>query len=199
MYAIASRAVSASSIRTKSLQQRKPAICSRPIAPLASRKSVMLSGLPVRLNKLAVATRTQQREQSLRKVVTSAASTEESKLAPAGVLPEGPAVAMPVAAAMIVNATMGTAYTWAIFLTAFEGALGISRGTLSFVFSIALSVFATVMFFGTGWHTKFPTHNMGGLAMAMAGAGFFIAGSFQTFPALLIGFGLIFGPSMGIG
>eukprot|EP00240_Pyramimonas_obovata_P001647 CAMPEP_0118923330 /NCGR_PEP_ID=MMETSP1169-20130426/1896_1 /TAXON_ID=36882 /ORGANISM="Pyramimonas obovata, Strain CCMP722" /LENGTH=474 /DNA_ID=CAMNT_0006864301 /DNA_START=47 /DNA_END=1471 /DNA_ORIENTATION=+ len=201
MYAIASHAVSVPVIRTRSLQQRKPALCSRHVAPLASRNSSTISGLPVRLNRHVVATRPQQRQQNLRKVVTvSAAAAEEgSKLAPAGVLPEGPMLAAPVIAAMIVNATMGTAYTWAIFLTAFEGSLGISRGTLSFVFTIALSVFATVMFFGTGWHTKYPTHNMAALAMAMAGTGFFVAGFVPTFAALVIGFGLIFGPSMGIG
>eukprot|EP00959_Pyramimonas_sp_CCMP1952_P050959 1064443-Pyramimonas_sp.AAC.1 len=127
------------------------------------------------------------------------ADEPSTKLAPAGVMPEGPMMAAPVVAAMIVNATMGSAYTWGLFLTAFEGSLGVSRGTLSFVFTLALSVFASVMFFGTGWHSKYPTHNMAALAMLMAGAGWYIAGSFQTYSALIVGWGLIFGPSMGIG
>jgi OFA family oxalate/formate antiporter-like MFS transporter len=77
--------------------------------------------------------------------------------------------------------------------------LGISRASLSLVFSVALGVFSSVMFFGTGVHARMPTHNVAAFAMALAGTGILVAGSVPTFPALMLGFGGIFGASIGIG
>jgi len=108
-------------------------------------------------------------------------------------------MALPVLGAVIVNSCMGTAYTWSIFLTAFEQSLLVSRASCSLVFSLALAVFSGVMFFGTGVHAKYPTHWVAALGVALAGTGILVAGSIPTFSALIVGFGVIFGASIGIG
>lgn len=78
---------------------------------------------------------------------------------------------------MILNACMGSMYTWSIFLASFEAVLGVPRATLSLVFSSAMAAFSVVMFGGVRLHAWMPTPLAATLAMVQAGLGLMLAGS----------------------
>jgi len=106
---------------------------------------------------------------------------------------------LPVLGAMILNACMGSMYTWSIFLASFEAVLGVPRATLSLVFSSAMAAFSVVMFGGVRLHAWMPTPLAATLAMVQAGLGLMLAGSSTSYMGLVAGFGLVYGSSVGIG
>eukprot|EP00854_Cymbomonas_tetramitiformis_P003292 gene3292-4143_t len=73
------------------------------------------------------------------------------------------------------------------------------RGVLSLVFSVAMFCFSGTMFIGTGLHAKYPTPLVAALALILAGSGLIVTGSIGTFPALVVGFGGMFGTAVGLG
>jgi len=104
-----------------------------------------------------------------------------------------------VAAAFVVMfATFGCAYSFSAFFAPLQASFGASRGALSWVLSIAIS-----LFFIIGAASGPIADRIGARAMALAGSlivglGLFVAAQAQTLWQVYLGFGLGIGIGVGI-
>jgi len=103
-----------------------------------------------------------------------------------------------IVSAVLGNITIGVLFTWTFFVAPLEVATGLARATLSLTFSAATASFATTMFLGVGVHAKYPTPIVTAAALLTGGFGIAMAGTLKTFPALIVGFGVLFGITNGI-
>ncbi|MFD0986257.1 hypothetical protein [Methyloligella solikamskensis] len=101
--------------------------------------------------------------------------------------------------AVVTNAAMGVLYVWSLFMLPLEQALGISRGALSVGPAVALGMFTLGM---VVHHALLRRINWIGFAIftfALAGGGFLLTGAIFSYPALLVGYAILFGFGCGSG
>lgn len=96
-------------------------------------------------------------------------------------------------------AAMGVLYIWSLFLLPLEEALGVSRAALSLAPAIALSLFTLGMVIHHSLLHRFGRVGFAVFSFALAGGGFLFAGAVFTYPALLIGYAVLFGLGCGSG
>ena len=102
-------------------------------------------------------------------------------------------------AAIAINALLGVLYGWSLFLSPIEAQLLVSRTVLSFVPAMGLLCFTL----GVLVHNLLiPRLQIGILApgvVATAGLGHFLFWLFPSYIGLLLGYGVVFGTTAGIG
>ena len=99
----------------------------------------------------------------------------------------------------LLNAGLGTFYAWSVFVAPFESLLGASRTAVSSVFSLATACFVVGMLVGPRLYGRIPAPWLAGVTCTMATAGLLLAAGVAALPALLLGYGVLFGLANGIG
>jgi MFS transporter, OFA family, oxalate/formate antiporter len=102
------------------------------------------------------------------------------------------------AAAVLVMASIGTLYTWSIFVAPIEAAFGQSRAAVSLVFSVATTAF-TVGMFAVPWLLPRRTpQTIALLSCLLAATGLALAAGDSVW-LVILGFGVLFGLANGLG
>jgi OFA family oxalate/formate antiporter-like MFS transporter len=102
-------------------------------------------------------------------------------------------------AALVIMVSIGALYAWSVFVAPLEAALGASRSASSAVFSLAVASFTLSMLFGARLYPYARPEGIALATLALAAAGFALAGWGQSIPAVAIGFGGLFGCANGLG
>ncbi len=101
-------------------------------------------------------------------------------------------------AAMLLNFFGGLLYCWSVFIEPFEKTLDVSRSDVSSVFSIALVTYMLGFFI---FPRVLRLASMPVLSLAvclLAALGLALAGLVHSLPALIVGYGVIFGLAVGL-
>eukprot|EP00227_Mantoniella_beaufortii_P014904 CAMPEP_0197589844 /NCGR_PEP_ID=MMETSP1326-20131121/10644_1 /TAXON_ID=1155430 /ORGANISM="Genus nov. species nov., Strain RCC2288" /LENGTH=534 /DNA_ID=CAMNT_0043154825 /DNA_START=30 /DNA_END=1631 /DNA_ORIENTATION=+ len=136
--------------------------------------------------------------------------TGGSAAAPGGAVEEVPAGAGGVPmdgyaffGALLLNMLLGTLYCWSVYLVPLEQALGVGRGTLSGVFSLATICFtAALSVIGPYFYSRFSPAKLGAGTAVLGGAGMLVAAlalPYVSVIPLFVGYALLFGVASGIG
>ena len=107
------------------------------------------------------------------------------------------------AGAIMLNMFLGSLYCWSCYLVPLEQALGVGRGVLSTVFSLATLCFtAAVAKVGPGCYSRLSPAVIGAGAAILGGAGMLVASqalSYVSVVPLFVGYALMFGVASGVG
>jgi len=106
---------------------------------------------------------------------------------------------LPLAIAILINFSIGQFYSWSVLVAPLEEALGTNRSNISLPYSISFITMTIGMFISHSLlriaslsYLLFVIFTLGGLGMA-------IAGYFETLWSLVLGYGVLFGFTIGIG
>ena len=94
---------------------------------------------------------------------------------------------------------MGTVHAWSLFLEPLEGRLGVGRGTISAVYSVALVAITVAVLVGHRLFRRAPGWMVVGLASGGAAVGLLVAAWAPTWWILMAGYGVAFGAANGLG
>ena len=104
---------------------------------------------------------------------------------------------------MLLNVLLGTLYCWSCYLVPLEQALGVGRGVLSGVFSLATIAFtASVFKLGPALYSRLNHAVIASGSALIAGAGMLVASkalSYVSVVPLFVGYGAMFGAAAGVG
>jgi OFA family oxalate/formate antiporter-like MFS transporter len=111
-----------------------------------------------------------------------------------------PRAVLAVAAATLINLSLGSLYAWSVFVRPLEDALGASRSETSVVFSVATVTFTLAMLLAPRLYGRLSAPALAILALGTAAAGHAIAAAAGTrlWP-IVLGYGGLFGIANGIG
>lgn len=111
-------------------------------------------------------------------------------------MPRMPLLAL-IAAALL-NFCAGSLYGWSVLIVPLEQSLGISRGAVSAVYSVALLGFTIGMFVADSVFrlARLPIVTLG--VCGMMGVGVGLAGFVENYAALMAGYGVLFGIGVGV-
>ena len=105
--------------------------------------------------------------------------------------------------AVLLNVLLGTLYCWSCYLVPLEQALGVGRGVLSGVFSLATIAFtASVFKLGPALYSRLNPAVIASGSALIAGAGMLVASkalSYVSVVPLFVGYGAMFGAAAGVG
>lgn len=105
--------------------------------------------------------------------------------------------------AILLNMLLGTLYCWSCYLVPLEQALGVGRGLLSAVFSLATICFtAAVAKIGPACYSRLNPAVIGTGAALLGGSGMLVASqalAYVSVAPLFIGYALLFGVASGVG
>ena len=104
-----------------------------------------------------------------------------------------------LAAVLLLNLFLGTLYAWSVIARALEGEFGIGRVEASSVFSLATFCFVLAMLFAPKAYGRLSSRGLALIACAMAAGGMALAATVKGLPALLFGYGVLFGLANGVG
>jgi OFA family oxalate/formate antiporter-like MFS transporter len=102
-------------------------------------------------------------------------------------------------AAILLNFSLGSLYGWSVFVPPFEESLEASRATISSVYSLTFATMIVGMFVTHRLLKLAPMAVIAFVVCVVAALGFALAGYVESFAALLIGYGLLFGVACGVG
>ena len=105
---------------------------------------------------------------------------------------------LPLVIAIVVNFSMGSFYGWSVLVAPLEQSLGATRSDISLAYSIAF-VFMTAGMFTT--HSLLRIASLPYLlfvVFTIAGLGVAIAGYFEAMWSLVVGYGVLFGFTLGV-
>ena len=102
-------------------------------------------------------------------------------------------------AALAIMASIGALYAWSVFVAPLETALGASRSAISAIFSLAVATFTLGMLFGARLYAYARPASFALATLALAAAGFALAGWGQSVATVAAGFGGLFGCANGLG
>lgn len=100
---------------------------------------------------------------------------------------------------VLLSGVLGTIHAWSLFLQPLEAHLDVGRGRVSAVYSVALLAITVAVLVG---HRLFPRLPGRGVAMLSAGGGavgLVVAAGADSWPTLLVGYGIMFGLANGLG
>jgi nitrate/nitrite transporter NarK len=113
-------------------------------------------------------------------------------------MPAATARPVPIlAGGFLLGLSVGSLYAWSLFYRPIETDLGIGRAWLSGAFSLASLMFAVSMVAGPYLFRGWPAWRVALLSGAMAGAGLLLPGLTASVPAIVIGYGLLYGTACG--
>lgn len=98
-----------------------------------------------------------------------------------------------VAAATALNLPLGSIYAFSVFLKPIEQDLGTSRAALSFVFGLATICYVVGMNLAPALFGRVPAWLLLALSTLACGAGIGLSAAANGLPALLMGYGVLFG------
>ena len=101
------------------------------------------------------------------------------------------------AAATLVMASIGTLYTWSIFVAPIEAAFDQSRAAVSLVFSVATAAFTIGMFAGSWVLRRRTPQTIALLSCLLAATGLALATG-ESVWLVILGFGVLFGLANGL-
>lgn len=105
--------------------------------------------------------------------------------------------------AYLLNMLLGTLYCWSCYLVPLEQALGVGRGLLSAVFSLATICFtAAVAKVGPACYSRLNPAVIGTGAALLGGSGMLVASqalAYASVAPLFVGYALLFGVASGVG
>ncbi len=106
---------------------------------------------------------------------------------------------LPLVIAILINFSIGQFYAWSVLVAPLEESLGATRSDISLPYSISFITMTIGMFISHSLlriaslsYLLFAIFTMGGLGMA-------IAGNFEALWSLVVGYGVLFGFTIGIG
>jgi OFA family oxalate/formate antiporter-like MFS transporter len=102
-------------------------------------------------------------------------------------------------AGILWNLFAGLIYCWSVFIEPLEAALGVTRADVSMVFSVGIGCYAVGMFISPHILVRVPLPRLAAGLGLIAGCGLLVAGLGQSLAFVIIGFGVIFGPTLGVG
>jgi MFS transporter, OFA family, oxalate/formate antiporter len=108
-------------------------------------------------------------------------------------------VVVPLIAAGLLMAVLGTLYSWSVFVQYVEAELGQSRGPTSVIFAIAIICFTLGMLLAPRFNKVRSLAEKALFACALAAIGLTIAGLGSSYGLVVLGFGVIFGLANGLG
>jgi predicted MFS family arabinose efflux permease len=103
-----------------------------------------------------------------------------------------------IAGAALVMASIGTLYTWSIFVAPIEAEFGQSRAAISVVFSLATAAFTVGMFAGPWLWPRRTPQTLAFLSCLLAATGLALAAGGSAW-LVVFGFGVLFGLANGLG
>ncbi len=106
--------------------------------------------------------------------------------------------ALAITAAVLVMASIGTLYTWSIFVASIEAEFGQSRAAISLVFSVATGCFTVGMFVRPWLLPRVTPQAVALLSCLLAAAGLLLARGDSVW-SVILGFGVLFGFANGLG
>jgi len=98
-----------------------------------------------------------------------------------------------------VNLMLGTLYAWGVIAKALRAEFGWTALQTQIPYMVACALFAFSMIPGGKSQDRFGPKPVIMVSAILAGVGLIFSGYLLTLPALIIGFGLIFGMAMGLG
>ncbi|SET10619.1 L-lactate MFS transporter [Anaerobranca gottschalkii] len=104
-----------------------------------------------------------------------------------------------VLAGLGVNLMLGTLYAWGVIAKALRSEFGWTATQTQIPYMVACALFAFSMVPGGKLQDKLGPRFVIMISSILAGIGLVLSGYILTLPALVIGFGLIFGMAMGMG
>lgn len=105
----------------------------------------------------------------------------------------------PVVAAILIMFSMGSLYTWSVFVQPLENDLRISRSQTSLVFSLAVVSFTILMLCGPHIHRYLRVTTITMLTFGLAATGSALAGWGSSIWTIALGYGGLFGAANGLG
>ena len=102
-------------------------------------------------------------------------------------------------AGILWNLFAGLFYCWSVFIEPLEAALGVSRASVSTVFAVGVVCYSAGMFLSPHILVRVSLPRIAaGLGLA-AGCGLAIAGLGQSLALVILGFGVVFAATLGVG
>lgn len=95
------------------------------------------------------------------------------------------------------NLVFGSLYAWSVFIAGLEHDLGIARTDVSIVFSLAVVSFTAGNFAAPFVFGRIPTAMLPIIAIVSAGGGLALAAMGDGYPAVIVGYGILFGFGCG--
>jgi MFS transporter, OFA family, oxalate/formate antiporter len=102
-------------------------------------------------------------------------------------------------AGILWNLFAGLFYCWSVFIVPLELALDVSRSSVSTVFSVGVVCYAAGMFISPHIFVRVPLPRLAAALGLIAGAGLAIAGLGESLALVIVGFGVVFGVTLGVG
>jgi predicted MFS family arabinose efflux permease len=102
------------------------------------------------------------------------------------------------AAVALVMASIGTLYTWSIFVAPIEAEFGQSRAAISLVFSVATAAFTVAMFAGPWLLPRRTPQTVALLSCLSAATGLALSATGDSVWLVILGFGVLFGLANGL-
>jgi len=105
---------------------------------------------------------------------------------------------LPLIVAILANFSMGSFFAWSVLVIPLEQAIGATRSDISLAYSVAFITMTLGMFVT---HSLLRIASLPYLLFAVftiAGAGMAISGYFEALWSLLVGYGILFGFSVGV-
>ena len=104
-----------------------------------------------------------------------------------------------LAACVVLSAVLGTIHAFSLFIDPFEEGLDAGRGAVSSVYSLALVALTLAVLTGHPLFRRLPGPLVALGAAGGAAAGLLLASSAASIAVLIVGYGLVFGASNGLG
>jgi MFS transporter, OFA family, oxalate/formate antiporter len=103
------------------------------------------------------------------------------------------------AGTVLVMFSLGTFYTWSVFVRPLEEEFGASRSAVSLVFSLGTVAFTIGMLFGPRLLGRLSPGRAAGVALVVAALGLVLSASLWSLPVVMAGYGGFFGFANGLG
>ncbi len=108
-------------------------------------------------------------------------------------------IVLALIAGILWNLFAGLFYCWSVFIEPLEVALDVSRANVSAVFSIGVACYAAGMFISPHIFVRVPLPRLAAGIGLIAACGLAIAGLGQSLALVILGFGVVFAVTLGVG
>lgn len=107
--------------------------------------------------------------------------------------------ALAIAAAMLLNVSLGSLHAFSMFLEPLERSFGATRAEVSLLYSLATACLTLSLLGGHHLHRRVQPAALAGLVGLVAAIGMAVAGAGASLPVVAFGYSVLFGTANGIG
>ena len=100
---------------------------------------------------------------------------------------------------MLLSGSLGTIHAWSLFVIPLEADLGVGRGAMSTVYSVALASLTVVVLVGHPLFRHLPGAVITTISALGAAGGLLLAAEMSSLAGLVLGYGIVFGGANGLG